>query len=82
MSLFLVSLHPAVWDRRRTALRRREGRLRTEGNVRESAPPAEGEEDVARTQAREQAVTRYERRPEWVRRYVDRVQETEWADDL
>jgi hypothetical protein len=84
VSLFLMSLHPAVWDRRRATLRRREGRLRTEGNVRQSAPPAEGagEEDANRAHAREQVIARHERRPQWVQRYVDRVQETEWADDI
>lgn len=83
VSLMLTTVHPAVWDRRRAALRRREGRLRTEANVRESAP-AEGaaEEDANRTQARTQVVARHERRPQWVQRYVERVQVTEWADDL
>ena len=87
VGLFVMSLHPAMWDRRRTALRRREGRLRTEANIRESAPPApaEGEElsaqDASRAQARAQVIARHERRPAWVRSYVDRVQNTEWVDD-
>ncbi|GJE84473.1 hypothetical protein PsYK624_005490 [Phanerochaete sordida] len=83
VSLMLTTLHPAVWDRRRNVLRRREGRLRTEANVRESVP-AEGsaEEDASRAQARAQVLARHERRPQWVQRYVERVQVTEWADDL
>ncbi|KAH7917135.1 hypothetical protein BV22DRAFT_1135662 [Leucogyrophana mollusca] len=35
VSLLVVSLHPAVWNRRRSALRQREGRLRTEMNAME-----------------------------------------------
>ncbi|EKM59416.1 uncharacterized protein PHACADRAFT_114129 [Phanerochaete carnosa HHB-10118-sp] len=82
VSLMLMTLHPAVWDRRRTALRRREGRLRTEANVRESTPAeGSGEEDANRVQARAQVTARHERRPQWVQRYVERVQVTEWADD-
>lgn len=89
VALLLTTLHPAVWDRRRNVLRRREGRLRTEANVREVEPPAApadggapSEEDAARAQARAQVLARHERRPEWVRRYVDRVQVTEWAEDM
>lgn len=37
VALFFMSLHPAAWDRRRIALRRREGRVRTEANAREAA---------------------------------------------
>lgn len=82
VSLMLMTLHPAVWDRRRTALRRREGRLRTEANVRESAPAEGSEEDANRAQARAQVMARHARRPQWVQRYVERVQVTEWVDDL
>ena len=98
-TLFFMSLHPAAWDRRRAALRRREGRIRTEANAREAAlaeraeraqaqaqggaegQEARSEEDEARTRAREQMVIRHERRPEWLKRYVQRVQYTEWVDD-
>ena len=103
VSLFLTSLHPAVWDRRRGVLRRREGRLRTEANVREAepapapvpSPGAEGEsgngstsvgvsanpQEEARAQARAQMIARHERRPGWLRSYIERVQNTEWVDD-
>ena len=82
VSLMLTTLHPAVWDRRRTALRRREGRLRTEANLRESQPPADGEEDTGRAQARTQAVMKHERRQPWVKQYIERVETTEWAEDM
>ncbi|KAH9927158.1 uncharacterized protein BXZ73DRAFT_90835 [Epithele typhae] len=101
VTLFLLTLHPAAWDRRRTALRRREGRVRTEVNAREAAAfdaqqqesarehrAAQGEEEpavsadeAAKRRAREQMVQRHERRPAWLREYVQRVQFTEWVDD-
>ncbi|KAI0663189.1 hypothetical protein C8Q70DRAFT_931139 [Cubamyces menziesii] len=92
--LFLLTLYPAAWDRRRTALRRREGRIRTEANAREAAlteraeresagaqAPPRSEEDEARARSREQLVIRHERRPAWLKAYVQRVQYAEWVDD-
>ena len=92
VTLFLMSLYPAAWDRRRLELRRREGRLRTEARLREAPPPEEADantegqaqptqEDVMRARAREQCIARHERRPAWVRGYVERALETEWVDD-
>ncbi|KAI0722211.1 hypothetical protein C8T65DRAFT_628592 [Cerioporus squamosus] len=90
VTLFFMSLHPAAWDRRRAALRRREGNIRTEANAREAveqenAERQEGqtrtEEEEARTQARMQMVQRHERRPAWLKEYIQRVQYTEWVDD-
>ncbi|KAI0080648.1 hypothetical protein K474DRAFT_1657456 [Panus rudis PR-1116 ss-1] len=95
LALLLTTLHPAVWDRRRTLLRRREGRVRTEANVRQSPPPTssspEGEnsdngstpsaEDAERTRSRLAMIAKHERRPRWLRRYIERVQYTEWVDD-
>ena len=91
VTLFFMSLHPAAWDRRRTALRRREGNVRTEANAREAAAQesAEGqgqqgemsEEDEARVRARMQMVQKHERRPAWIKEYIQRVQYTEWVDD-
>ncbi|KAI0356484.1 hypothetical protein OH77DRAFT_1495312 [Trametes cingulata] len=94
VTLFLLTLYPAAWDRRRTALRRREGRIRTEANAREAAvteraeresagadAPVRTAEEEARARAREQVVARHERRPAWLKEYVQRVQEAEWVDD-
>lgn len=89
-ALLLTTLHPAVWDRRRAYLRRREGRIRGEANVRDSeepAAPAESQEPPnaaaeARAQLRTALTARHERRPAWVKEYVERVLTTEWADDL
>ncbi|KAH9951848.1 hypothetical protein B0H21DRAFT_874422 [Amylocystis lapponica] len=81
-TLLVLTLNPAVWDHRRTALRRREGRMRTEANAREEPQDAEGAaEDAARARARRDLVARHERRPGWVREYVQMVQTTEWPDD-
>ncbi|KAH9850017.1 hypothetical protein C2E23DRAFT_837044 [Lenzites betulinus] len=94
VALFCMTLHPATWDRRRAALRRREGRIRTEANAREAAmnaraeresagadAPARTAEEEARAAAQAQVVARHERRPEWVKAYVQRVQFSEWVDD-
>ncbi|OBZ76980.1 hypothetical protein A0H81_03795 [Grifola frondosa] len=80
LSLFLMTLYPASWDRRRATLRRREGRIRTEANARD-IPQADGEESEARTMARAQLLARHARRPAWVREYLQRVQNAEWVDD-
>lgn len=82
VGLLFMTLHPAVWDRRRNVLRRREGRIRTEANTRESQPTQgdNGEEDP-RAHVRAQLVARHQQRPRWVREYIDRVQISEWVDD-
>ncbi|KAI9001339.1 hypothetical protein BD414DRAFT_526548 [Trametes punicea] len=94
VTLFLLTLYPAAWDHRRAALRRREGRIRTEANAREAAlteraeresagaeASARSEEEATRASAREQLVVRHERRPAWLKEYVQRVQYSEWVDD-
>ncbi|OCH90729.1 hypothetical protein OBBRIDRAFT_887520 [Obba rivulosa] len=89
VGLLLLTLYPALWDHRRAALRRREGRLRTEANALEvaEAPRAEGggeanaQADEGRARALAEIVARRERRPVWVRQYVQRVQTMEWMDD-
>ena len=66
VGLLVVTMHPAVWDRRRMALLRREGRVRTEVNLRNT-----GDENGA---------TRHERRGKWVQRYFERVIGGDWVD--
>ncbi|TFY69471.1 hypothetical protein EVJ58_g366 [Rhodofomes roseus] len=83
VTLMLLTVYPAVWDHRRAALRRREGRLRTEAHAREAARNAEGEPGREAEIERSRALERLqERRPAWVREYVERVQTTDWADEL
>ncbi|TCD66950.1 hypothetical protein EIP91_000728 [Steccherinum ochraceum] len=87
--LLATTLHPAVWDRRRSYIKRREGRVRNEASIRaedsqtesnDQEPPTAAAE--ARAQLRGHLLTRHERRPAWVKEYIDRVLTSEWADDL
>ncbi|KAH7887882.1 hypothetical protein F5I97DRAFT_910061 [Phlebopus sp. FC_14] len=84
--LIIVTLHPEVFSRRRTALRQREGRLRTEMNAlgrepqtREDGVPG-GEERRSR-ELRQQLQTQHGRRALSIREYVDRVREADWIDE-
>lgn len=85
MTLLVTTTHPAVWNRRRAALRRREGQLRAEATLRnrsdEDVQDSEREGEMRRREARDNAQAQYGRRPEWVRRYIDRVLATDWLDD-
>lgn len=42
VSLLVLTLHPAIWNRRRVLLRQREGRIRTEADIREREPERPG----------------------------------------
>lgn len=93
LSLFVLTLHPAVWNRRRVLLRQREGRIRIEANAREREPdPPSGGGEQATTEVekterervagvRAELVAQHARRPRWVQAYVDRVRMGEWVDD-
>lgn len=87
IGLLLGTLHPAVWNRRRAALNRREGAIRTEANMRREPGPRdpneeETDEDRSAAQARQELRERHARRPRWVQRYMERVVAEEWVDDL
>ncbi|KAG2369956.1 hypothetical protein BDR07DRAFT_1604278 [Suillus spraguei] len=87
VSLLVLTLHPEVWNRRRAALRTREGRLRTEANVMErEVDRSEGQEPSEEDKKREEttAVLRVQdgRRAPWVKTYIQRVRGGEWVDDL
>ncbi|KAI5124854.1 hypothetical protein M0805_007287 [Coniferiporia weirii] len=85
VSLLVLTLHPAFWNRRRAALRTREGRVRTEATARETAPTQEGEGgeggDERVRQAREQLLMQHAQKPAWVQEYVERVRRGDWVDD-
>lgn len=86
VELLVLTAHPAVWDRRRAALRQREGRVRAELNVREAAPqPVEGDGDVQtsemRARVRAALGAMHSRRPAWVVEYMERVRGGDWVDD-
>ncbi|KAF8897401.1 hypothetical protein BD779DRAFT_1490613 [Infundibulicybe gibba] len=82
-SLLFTTLHPAVWNRRRVALRSREGRIRTEAHAREriDSDGDEGSENETRARARAELIAQHARRPQWIRNYIDRVMVGDWVDD-
>jgi hypothetical protein len=87
VSLLVLTLHPEVWNRRRAALKTREGRLRTEANVMErEVERLEGQELSEEDKKREEttAVLRMQdgRRAPWLKTYIQRVRGGEWVDDL
>jgi hypothetical protein len=86
--LLVTTVHPALWNRRRAELMRREGRIRTEATVLQpengstDAPEGEVAADVERrNQARASLREQHARRPVWVREYVNRVRDTEFSDE-
>lgn len=79
-ALLTTTLHPAIWNRRRIALRRREGTIRTEANMRNSVPAEEGETEAV-GRIREELRAQFNRRPGWVQRYIERVVAEDWVDD-
>ncbi|KAG7097115.1 hypothetical protein E1B28_004493 [Marasmius oreades] len=88
VTLFLATVHPAVWNRRRVALRQREGRIRTEERARNSSVEPEGAgegqdttRDAAAQDSRERLQAQYARRRPWIQRYIQRVMREEWVDD-
>lgn len=97
MSLLVLTLHPAIWNRRRMILRQREGRIRTEADAMERQPEGseadagdEGEntnvdEGMAERErvarVRAELAAQHTRRPRWVQGYVDRVRRGEWSDE-
>ena len=80
LALLMTTLHPAIWNRRRVALRRREGTIRTEANMRNSAPAEDGETEAGR-RIREELRAQFNRRPGWIQRYIERVVAEDWVDD-
>lgn len=87
LTLLVMTIHPAVWNRRRVVLSQREGRIRTEANARQVPPtpppdsPEEAVNNERQAQIRADLVAQHARRPLWVRNYVERVIENDWMDD-
>jgi hypothetical protein len=78
-SLLATTVHPAVWDRRRMMLRRREGRIRTD----EAARRAEDSDpvDEARAQRRAELNVVHRNRAPWVRDYIQRAVNGDWVEE-
>jgi len=85
VGLLVSTLHPAIWNRRRVALRRREGTIRTEANARNaplSADSSDSNNDgEIRAQVRDELRARFESQPRWMQRYIQRVMDEAWVDD-
>lgn len=86
VGLLVSTLHPAIWNRRRVALRRREGIIKTEGNARNAPLSTEGGDSNNETERRTVQVVdelraRFESRPRWLQQYIQRVMDEDWVDD-
>lgn len=85
--LLVTTLHPAIWNQRRAALRVREGTVRTEINMRDAPPRTDlADEETQRNEERAEEARRalrerHARRPRWVQQYMERVMAGEWVDD-
>ncbi|KAJ7179260.1 hypothetical protein C8R46DRAFT_1073153 [Mycena filopes] len=83
VSLFVTTMHPAVWNRRRAVLRQREGQIRMDANARAAQldENVEDQQAQARIQRRAQLLAQHEQRPRWLRAYMERVVEGAWVDE-
>lgn len=93
--LFFLTLHPAIWDRRRTALRAREGRVREEARTREAFALQRDRERRELEENRRRGVESENNgdvppetpepppapKPFWVAEYVQRVRSGDWVDE-
>lgn len=82
IQLLVLTAHPAIWDRRRAALRQREGRVRTEMNALERSTLGEGNGDGRTDEARARMRADHGRRAGWVAEYMERVRGGgDWMED-
>ncbi|KZT39651.1 hypothetical protein SISSUDRAFT_984605 [Sistotremastrum suecicum HHB10207 ss-3] len=77
VSLFVLTLHPAIWLRRRNALRVREGRLKNERHEarRNQTDPSQG------NGGDQPPNPPLPQRPSWTHDYLARTERAEWVDD-
>lgn len=91
-ALCLLTLHPAIWDRRRSALRGREGRVREDARTREARALQRERGRIEREENRQGGVETESPpetveipppapRPFWVAEYVQRVRSGDWVDE-
>ncbi|KAF7301389.1 NAD binding rossmann fold [Mycena indigotica] len=83
VSLFVSTLHPAVWNRRRAVLRQRETQIRVDANARAAELDANTEDPEARARIERQQElnAQHEQRPRWLREYIGRVVDGGWVDE-
>jgi len=84
IALAFLTLHPAIWNQRRVALRLREEAIRTEmrnGTTLDQTAVEEGDSSIEREERRIQAFReRYFQRPTWIQRYIERVIHNDWDE--
>ncbi|EEB89443.1 hypothetical protein MPER_12457, partial [Moniliophthora perniciosa FA553] len=69
-ALFLATVHPAIWNRRRAALRPREGRIRTEANaMNQQEETDDAELNARRAETRAALIAQHARRQPWLQNY-------------
>jgi hypothetical protein len=83
--LFVLTLHPGLWLRRRTSLRQREAKVKREIHERReaerrAAEPQDGNGDGEERQADATPLPEPVLRPRWLLEYIKRVEEAEWID--
>src|SRR6266478_4329012 len=82
IQLLVLTAHPAIWNRRRAALRQRAGRVRTEMNALERSAQSGGNGDGRSDEVRARVRAEHARRAAWVGEYMERVQGGgDWMDD-
>lgn len=83
VALLVTTIHPAVWNRRRAALRQREGQIRMDANARaaELDETVDDPQAQARIQRRAELIAQHAQRPSWLRAYMERVVEGGWVDE-
>ena len=84
MILFVLTIHPEVWNLRRRSLREREARVKRELAERRRQHPegGESESEQGQNQPRPQAEPELQgrRRAPWLEDYIQRVERAEWID--
>nr|GAT54013.1 NAD binding rossmann fold [Mycena chlorophos] len=84
VTLFVSTLHPAVWNRRRAVLRQRETQVRVDANARAAELLDTNPEDAeqrARLERQQQLIAQHNERPQWIREYIGRVVEGVYVDE-
>jgi len=84
VTLVFLTLHPAIWNQRRVALRLREEAVRTEVHNGTRLDQTDVEEGDGLTEREGQVIQafreRHSQRPMWIQRYIERVVHNDWDE--
>lgn len=82
--LAFLTLHPAVWNHRRVALRLREEAVRTEVRNGTTLYQTDVEDEDSFIEREEQLIQAFQerhfQRPRWIQRYIERVVNNDWDE--